>query len=144
MTGHHNEYIGAAEPPRVKAPRTSLWKIIAFSGMFLTGLGVLFVFLHGRLSSHSTDGFLFSFFMSAELPTLTAGLFCTLVGMIGWARHLERRHRLAASGTFFIAGLLAYLSPINVHDWTFDLVFVIAGAWVIAVVLAVMAAVRRA
>jgi hypothetical protein len=122
----------------MRGPDQRRAKIIALSGLALTGFSVFAVFLLEWRSFQSTDGPLFHFLEYAWFPALGTGLLATFLGMIAWARYLGRKRRYQAAAAFFTAGALVLAMPINVHGWTVAFLFVMLGSWATSIALAWM------
>ena len=124
-------------------------RLLLTFGPLLCGLGVLAVFwLETASMQGPINDSVFSIVSVGYLPMVLIGVSATLVGSIMWAWR-ARTKRLVLAG--FILGPLAFVAikftPINIHGWTFSLVFpylTAAGVSVLFLVFAVVKAVMQA
>jgi hypothetical protein len=121
----------------MQAPDVQRSKFITIFGTALTGLGVLEVFMLDR--SGSGQDFLYHLLEYSWFPTLGIGLATIFLGMIAWGRYFQRRQRYQLAGVFFVGGLLFLAMPINMHDWTVALVFVMLDLWAVTFAMLWMA-----
>jgi MFS family permease len=115
----------------------SLPKIITTLGIFCVIIGVAWGFVDER--THSRFEF-FTDYAGLFLITLAVGIILSAGGALAWTRHFDRRKRLKVAGCVFLAGLLAMVvAPDNVHGPGMLLVLAAVCAWILSVVLAVIA-----
>jgi hypothetical protein len=82
--------------------------------------------------------------LTASIEMVFVGIATTFVAMLAWARHLGPRHRFAAAAISFMTGFLPFVLPVSlVHGWLASLFFVTLAAWLLSVVLVIMAVATR-
>ena len=122
------------------------WKWLVLSGLLLCGLGVLGLFYLARASLEGpTIGGFFDMLGFVSVPFVLIGVLATLAGSIIWARQ-ARLPRLLLVGLLLVPAALAAMkfTPVNIHGWTFSLVFPYLATLTIGVLFLVFAAVRYA
>ena len=113
----------------------------------ITAFGILCVVVGlalGFIASDTSSDFAFLMrYAYAFLIPLLTGVLLSFVGTVAWARHLDRRRKLKLAAWIFIMSIVPFPPiPNNVHGpGMIVIVFVVLPAWILSVVLAVMAAV---
>ena len=78
------------------------------------------------------------------VPTFLGGILVAFFGTIVWARQFDSGRRMRLAGMLFVAGLPMWIIALNnVHETTTLLMFAAIGAWILSVVLVLMALYTR-
>lgn len=123
--------------------RHRVWLIC---GPLSCGLGVLAAFYLEKASMHGpVNDAVFYALSIGYLPMVLLGIVATLVGSVTWARHARQQYLILAGAILIPLALLAMkLTPVNIHGWTFSLVFPYIAAMTIGVLFLTFATVRYA
>jgi hypothetical protein len=119
----------------IDAVHKHLPKLVTTVGILCVVVGVGWGFID---YSHSEFGLYM--YAGQFLLTLAVGILLSSVGTLMWAQHFEKHKRLKVAGCIFVIGVLAAtVGPNNVHGPGMLLVPVALSAWILSIILVVMA-----
>lgn len=129
------------------SPSKSLaaWKSVALVGIGLIAIGILAGYIDvGTNFRFEFISDRFDFFILA----LAIGVILTFIGLVGWAAQPGKRRRGLVAGLVFIAPWIVLLlgssiGGTNIHGPAALVMLLIIPASILALVLSIMAAVRR-
>lgn len=123
-------------------------KFITALGILCLAVGLSWAFVDGsdfafRFFSDSFDRFI-TVNVNLFLIILLIGILSSAIGTVAWTRHFNKRKQFRVAGSIFLVGLFAIVvAPKNVHGHGMLLILTALCAWILSIVLAVIAVATR-
>lgn len=112
-------------------------KFVTAVGVLCVGVGLAWGFTEAGGRFQSLDCVNCAEFF---LLTLAIGILLSAGGTVAWARHFDKPKKLRVAGIIFVVALAAFIVvPNNVHGPGMLLGFAAICAWILSLVLVVMA-----
>ena len=119
--------------------------VLSLLPKIITTLGILGVAIGISWSFLDDSDFAFRFVsVGLFLITLLVGILLSTGGALAWTHDYNRRKKLKVAGWIFVTGLIAMvIAPKSVHGHGMPLVLTAVCAWILSIVLAVIAVAGR-